>query len=212
MLTNRTPHFLAIMATFATLTTLAACDEAELSSGQCETREASTQHGMRIDAALRRGEWDEETGTLIETDEMVDCATFTITQPDSGWTTNGTTPSSVDLAPGTYEVEVDWQEGGCDYVTAPLVVEHGTDTTQVMLPLCADMSGDWTCDDGNKEWTEHARMVDGCTMELPALGLRGRVNGHVVNDVDFQAVINRNGGQLRGEAFGYLPMSCRRGE
>jgi hypothetical protein len=207
---HRPSHALAL--TIALLTTLTACEGAEPAAPECGDVEAVTPYGIHIGASVVRAAWDEDAGVLDASEARVDCATFTITQPDSTWQVTGTTPSGIDLAPGTYEVEVDWHDGECAYTSEPLVVEVGAKVEDVNLALCADMSGDWTCASGDIEWTERARMVDGCTVQFDALELSGTVRGHVVESEHITAVVGRDGLDFRGRFADTTPVRCWRGE
>jgi len=191
---------IAPLAVLALTLPLAACDEAGSDADPCATTEARTDHALGIDARLFSADG---------TPEDISCATFTVTKPGSDWMVSGTTPSSIDLAPGEYEVEVDWATDDCTYVSAPTPVAVGASPRTATLDLCVDLEGDWTCTDGTREWTEQAGMADGCTLTLAESGLQTRVLGHrlegaMVGDIAadgaaFDAIADRSG-----------PLSCWR--
>jgi len=186
---SRSAHFAPL---FAALFALSACAGSPMEA--CETMESSTSFGITVNALMTHVTMDDE-GSMMTDAEYADCVDFTVTTPSRDWELNGVTPSAFDVAPGDYIVELSWQDNGVDYLSDPVLIEHGLEPETVTLALCPDMTGDWRCVDGDEEWAMALESV-GCGVEMWPMDEPAEVRGHFIESEHFQGQIGPNAREL----------------
>lgn len=155
---------------------LTACVVDTPSAGErCTPGELSAPRGLLVEAAVNRPSADEDAPP----EYLLICGEVEITDRAQGWTWEGVTPAMLEVAPGNYDVSVSWQDEGVTYryddVISVRTRVHRT------LPLCVDLTGTWSCTDGEEARTTEVRMYEGCFAHIEGEELMPHVSGHTID-------------------------------
>jgi hypothetical protein len=144
---------------------LLGCAAESAPADPCVSQEANYDHlALSVDVSLTRGFWGGEE--VIAGPGPIDCALVELTDAGGYLAAEAMSPSSLDLAPGTYGAEASWSDGDTQYRSEVVEVQHEEGGAHVELTLCADLSGDWSCTGGVEDQVLMAEARGACAIEF----------------------------------------------